>query len=254
MTKEKQLLLKLLNERIGVDQKVAERFKASGTSPTARAEAKDGVLYFEGPIVAEQDAEFYEWWYGENTVVTRGRVRDALDRITGDVMVRMNSPGGDVWEGSAIRQMFMERQDAGDKLNVIIEGLCASAATFIIASADRIEMTDLSSYMIHRISSFMYGDGPAFVQWGSHMKGLDETVAGIYAQRMEKDLDDILQMMSDETWFTASEALESGIIDAVAEGRKKDDDDPDLNQIVETRNARMSKLNRLAAFAALPTA
>ena len=253
MRKEKELLLKLLNERIGIDQNVAERFKPSAAAPQARAEAKDGVMYFEGPIVTEQDAEFYEFWYGEYTVVTRGRVRDALDQITGDVLVRMNSPGGDVWEGSAIRQMFMDRQKSGDKLNVLIEGLCASAATFIIASADRIEMTDLSSYMIHRISSFMYGDGPAFVSWGSHMKSLDETVAGIYAQRMEKDLDDILQMMSVETWFTASEALEAGIIDAVAEGKKKDDD-PNLDQIVATRNARMQKLNRLAAFASIPTA
>ena len=241
-------LLKLMNERIGLDPKVYERY---APRPAGRVSVQDGdsnVIYIEGPIVDVMYGAFYEEWYGEGVVTTRKNVRERLEAIDGDVELRVNSPGGDIWEASAIRELFLARQRDGDKIESQIEGLCASAATFMIASCDRITMTDLSSYMIHRASSFMYGTGEDFIRWGEHLTGLDDVIAAIYADRMTDGVENILDMMSKETWFTASEALEAGIIDAIKDGTEEE---PPVDAIVQERNLRMSQLDKLGKFAAL---
>ena len=254
MPNDRDLLLKLINERIGVLPSAAERFEGVSRSPEAQTDGQsEGIVYLEGPIVDALYESFYEDWYGEGVVTSRKSFRARLDAIEGNVMVRVNSPGGDVWEATAMRQMLLERQESGDEINVMIEGLCASAATLVIASCDKIEMTDMSSYMIHRASSFMYGNGDEFIRWGEHMTGLDSQMAGIYDERMDEGKESILEMMTKETWFTAEEAVEAGIVDAVATSKKKDDDPP-VDSLVQARNLRMSQLDSLNPLINLPSA
>ena len=75
---------------------------------------------------------------GDDLVVSARTFREALNKITGDVTVRINSPGGDAWEGSAIYQALVERRNSGAKVSAVVDGLAASAASMVMMAADDI--------------------------------------------------------------------------------------------------------------------
>lgn len=157
----------------------------------------------------------------DGEITPRGRgsawLRNQLAGHTGDVELHVNSPGGDVHEGVAMLNVL--RSHPG-KVTAIVEGLAASAASFIVAGgADRIIMRPHSEVMVHSPWMALEGDGPTLVKAAGDLERLGGTLARIYADRAGGTPEHWAGLMSAETWFTADEAVAAGLADAVVDGR-----------------------------------
>lgn len=213
--------------------------------------ATNGEIMLYGPIVSDFEVAWLADWLGDNLVVSNSSFREALNKITGDVVVRVNSPGGDVWEASGILAALIERQEAGDKISIKIDGLAASAATFTL-KFDDVVASPASAIMIHKAWAFAVGNSDEIRNVAKLLDGLDENITGFYATRLGKTHAEVMEMLADETWFTAAEAKASGLIDGIVgetkpknKHREKDDDN-DMGEspgsAIFTRNLNLSTL------------
>lgn len=136
-----------------------------------------------------------------------------LNNITADTIhLRINSPGGDVFDARAIKTA-LEQHKATVKVHV--DGLAASAASFIMLAGDDIEIAQGGFVMIHKAWGIAFGNDDDMYATGDLLKKVDGQIVGDYERKTGKARDEIEQWMKDETWFTADEALEAGFVDSI---------------------------------------
>ena len=130
--------------------------------------------------------------------------------------IRVNSPGGDVYSAVAMRSMVM---NAGFKeVRVMIEGLCASAATlFATIPGANVVIADGSEFMIHNPMTFAIGNADDLEGTVNHLRKLEGQFHEMYAAKTGQDESVIKGWMDAETWFTAKEAVANGFCDEVLE-------------------------------------
>lgn len=154
----------------------------------------------------------------------------------GTIHLRVNSPGGSVFDGTAIYNTIKQHKS---KVVAHIDGLAASIASVIVMAADEIRMGDNAYLMIHEPWSMIAGSADDLRQEAELLDKVSGSIAQIYVNKSGKDLDEIKAMMAVETWMTAQEALDNGFIDAI------DKDKPEKAQ------ARADIFD-LSAFARVP--
>ena len=152
--------------------------------------------------------------------------------------VHINSPGGDVFEGRAIRTAIQQHQG---KTVAHIDGLAASAATTISDGADEVEIATGAFYMIHNGWTWMYGNKNDFRKEADLLDKIDAAIVADYARRTGLDVDQLVTWMNNETWFSAEEAVEHGFANRLMEAPSK----------TEASNKTQQKWN-LAAFEHAP--
>lgn len=158
----------------------------------------DVTLYDEIGIYGTRSSEFAE------------RLKEAGN---GDITLRVNSPGGDVYEGLAIMNQL--RNHPG-KVTAYVEGLAASAASFIVVGgADELIMNRNSELMIHDAMSMVSGNAEEITTALAGLERASENIASIYAEKAGGDSEPWREAMRAETWFTAEEAVEAGLADSV---------------------------------------
>ncbi len=142
-------------------------------------------------------------------------VIDAINNIKADTLnVRINSPGGDVFESRAIKSAL--RNFSGKKI-AYIDGLCASAATSIALECDEIVMASDSFFMIHNAHVLTYGDKNRLVEVAGFLEKIEQAIVKEYTEKSGKPESEIVQMMNSETWMTAEDALNNGFVDSITE-------------------------------------
>jgi ATP-dependent protease ClpP protease subunit len=132
----------------------------------------------------------------------------AFDRIA----VRVNSPGGDCFEGVAIYNLIRSQ---GKPVDVFVDGLAASAASVIAMSGDTVSVGVGAMLMIHNAATFAYGDGPAFLKIADTLDKISQTVGSIYVAKTKQTADQVKALMDAETWMGAQEAIDNGFADAI---------------------------------------
>lgn len=140
-----------------------------------------------------------------------------------NIHLRINSPGGSVFDAEAIYNAIREHPSF---VTAHIDGLCASAATTIALASDEIEMSEGSMFMIHNSWSCAIGNSRDFLKEAQLLDKVDETIVSRYVQKTGQRKDNIQNMMIAETWLTAAEALEYGFVDRIftaAEPEEADD-------------------------------
>lgn len=148
-------------------------------------------------------------WTGEG--VTAKRIRNALRSIGGeDVTVVINSPGGDMFEGIAIYNLFREYDG---KITMQVLGMAASAASFIAMAGDEVQVARSAFFMIHNAWALAIGNRHDFQKVADDFAKFDGAMAEIYALRTEQLQTDIAAMMDAETWLGGTEAIEEGFAD-----------------------------------------
>ena len=130
------------------------------------------------------------------------------------INVRINSPGGDVFEGMAIRNLLVQ---SGKKVTVDIDGLAASIASVIAMAGSEIRMAEGGMMMIHDAWAGTIGNSDELRKTADVLDQISGEIAGIYARRVISDEKAMRKLMKAETWMTASDAMEQGFITAVAE-------------------------------------
>ncbi|BAQ67838.1 Clp protease [Rhodovulum sulfidophilum] len=171
-------------------------------------------LILNGEIILEGDVLPHEYCsFAETGCFSARMVREALARFDADVTLRVNSPGGSPYEGEAIRAALEAHPG---RVTVIVSGLAASAASLMIMSADRIEMTAGSFLMIHNPSRGLYGTAAELRKEADELDKLARVYASVYASRSGRAVEDVMALMNAETFFGPEDAVAAGFADAVS--------------------------------------
>lgn len=145
---------------------------------------------------------------------------DDLGKINGPVELRLNSGGGEIFEGIAIYNALCARDVA-----VYIDGLAGSAASFIAmaASPGKLYMAKTATMMIHDGQAMAMGNASELTSMVNVLERESQKIAAIYADRTGKDVDYFRGKMKAETWYNADEALTEGLVDVVFDPRTGQD-------------------------------
>jgi ATP-dependent Clp endopeptidase proteolytic subunit ClpP len=130
------------------------------------------------------------------------------------IALRINSPGGDAFEGIAIYNLLRSQKK---NITVSVDGLAASAASIIAMAGDRIEIGSNAMIMIHNAWSLAAGDAKELRAQADILEKASTSIAQTYTERTGKTLEDITAMMDAETWLSAEDSLEHGFADALQE-------------------------------------
>lgn len=139
-------------------------------------------------------------------------IRELMTITTDTIKVRINSPGGDVFEGLAIHNALRTHPAT---IKTYVDGLAASAASFIFQAGEQREMGEYTQLMIHNPSALVWGESEEMRKMADLLDKLRDTVANLYADRSGQDVEQFVEMMGAETWFNASEAVDFGLADSV---------------------------------------
>lgn len=149
--------------------------------------------------------------------ITAKDVKSQLD-AAGDVtriVVRINSPGGSVFEGVAIYNLLKQH---GAPIDVYVDGVAASIASVIAMAGTTVTMGEGAMLMIHNAFTGTVGNAKDLRKTADLLDKVDvTTITPAYLNRSNKSAEDLAAMMADETWLSAQEAVEMGFADNVVE-------------------------------------
>ncbi|MCV9886246.1 head maturation protease, ClpP-related [Metabacillus halosaccharovorans] len=187
-----------------------------------------------------------ESWWGES--ISANDIKEALKNVTSDsIVVRLNSPGGDVFDGITIYNQ-LKNHDA--KVTIYVDGLAASAASIIAMAADELIMNTGSMLMIHEASTFTWGTKTDIKKTLNALEGIDKSLADIYMIRYQGERSEIDTMIKNETWFTSSEAVEVGLADRVNDVVDNDEEDLDSEEFKNNILKKFRNTNNPTTIAA----
>lgn len=160
-------------------------------------------------VIEIYDVIGYDYWTGGG--ITASWIADQI-RGRGDLVININSPGGDFFEGLAIYNLL--RAHAGKK-TVNIVGMAASSASLISAAGDDIRIGAAAYVMIHNVWGLVVGDKNDMAQAAKDFEKFDQGARVIYAEQSGKTEAEIAALMDAETWFLGQEAIDEGFATAL---------------------------------------
>lgn len=142
----------------------------------------------------------------------------ALNGIKGgDIALHINSPGGDVFTA---RAMVAAISSHPANITAYVDGLAASAASYVAIACDSVVMQAGSIMMVHRASSIVWGNSDNMIEMADLLDKIDGTIVADYVRKTGKTSEEMLALMTAETWMTADEALANGFADSIAQNEK----------------------------------
>lgn len=151
-----------------------------------------------------------DYWGG----ISASMVVAALQSFgNGPVLIHVNSPGGDVFEGLAMYSTI--RQHAGD-VTVRVEGLAASSASFVALAGNRVEIEPNAMMMIHDAWTYGIGNAAELHKQASVLDQTSANMASMYQSHSgQGDVASWRALMIEETWYAGQEAVDAGLAHAV---------------------------------------
>lgn len=146
------------------------------------------------------------WWGVNASEFVRDLAALDVDRIN----LFVNSPGGSVFDGVAIMNAIRRHRA---HVVATVDGLAASAASFVIQAADEIVMARGSELMVHDAWSIAIGNAADMAETSAQLDRISNSMAGLYAERAGGTREDWRAAMQAETWYDAAEAVEAGLAD-----------------------------------------
>lgn len=160
-------------------------------------------------------------WLG---VTAEDFVKDLQAMEADNITVRINSPGGSFFGGTAIYNALRLHPA---KVTTVVDSLAASAASIVVQGGDKRLMVQHSTTMIHNAMGIAIGSAEDMEEYAALLRKTSETIADIYAERSGKPRSMYVAMMNAETWFDPNEAVEAGLVDEVLIPERKTDDEPE---------------------------
>lgn len=151
------------------------------------------------------------WWTGGG-VTKQSILNDIKGRKIKDIVLNISSPGGNVDDALAIKDMLL---NTGSPITAKVSGLTASAATIIMMCAGTIEMSEDSMILIHCASTWGGGNKGDLRKTADTLEMIDNVIAGLYSKKSGKDIAVCLAEMEKDQWMTPAQAKELGIVDNI---------------------------------------
>lgn len=182
-------------------------------------EQDDGrTLFLNGEISDET-------WYGDE--VTPKMFKDELLSGEGDIVVWINSPGGDVFAAAQIYNMLM---DYKGNVTVKIDGLAASAASVIAMAGTEVLMSPVAMMMIHNPATIAIGDSAEMKKAIEMLDEVKESIMNAYEIKSGLSRSRISHLMDAESWFNAKKAVELGFADKILFSKEDEEEKTDGNE------------------------
>jgi len=180
-------------------------------------------LIFNGPISEDT-------WFGDE--ITPAMFRNELSKVSGDLTVWLNSPGGDVFAASQIYTMLRSHKG---KVTVKIDGIAASAASVVAMAGDETLIAPTGMLMIHNPSTVAFGNKEAMQKAIELLDEVKESIINAYEEKSGLSRSKIARMMDEETWLNAKKAQSLGLVDGILfeSGQpqpKPEEDEPDEDE------------------------
>lgn len=168
-------------------------------------------IQIKGDIISNDLKWVYDWLEYDSTCPKD--VDTVIKSLTpGDeLVVSINSPGGDVSAGMEIYSILQKQQG----VTVEIQGIAGSAAG-VISQAGRVRMSPVAMIMIHNVSLYgASGDYHDMDRASEMLRNMNASLANAYAVKSGRDVREIMKLMDKETWLTAQQALSYGFADEI---------------------------------------
>ncbi len=156
-------------------------------------------------------------YWGDGTYLSAKAFSEELKKLDPDVneiTVRINSPGGDVFDGVTIYNRLKQHKA---KIVVYIDGLAASIASVIALAGDEIHMGEGALYMVHLPWTWAMGNRMELDNTVSRLMDVEEQMISIYSKKSGLDRAEVKSLLEAETWMGAEEAIEKGFVDSKVE-------------------------------------
>lgn len=166
----------------------------------------------KGQVVDDMTGEFFNMFDLASTYPKM--INDILSKGDADEDVEVNvaSPGGDVFAASEIYTALMNYQG---NITVNVQGLAASAASVIAMAGDKVRMSPTAQMMIHKAWTNVQGNGDDLAHASDMMNKTDQSISAAYQHKTGKSQDKLLDLMKNETWITAQDAVDQGFADEI---------------------------------------
>lgn len=158
-----------------------------------------------------------------------------------DLIIHLNSPGGDAFDGIAIYNRLKNHQG---KVTIRVDGWACSSASVIAMAADELIMGAGSMLMIHEASTIVWGTKKHFRKEADLLEKLEDGIIDVYMTKAKVDREEIKNMVDNETWFSANEAVEIGFATSSITSQPVEDDE-ELTNLKAKMQAMENELQQL---------
>lgn len=197
-------------------------------------------------IEGEINSDGWDWWSGRKREGSATRLRNALSKMHGDVVVWLSSPGGSVVVGSEIYTML---RAYNGNVRVIVDGLAASAASVIAMAGDEVVMSPTAYMMIHCASTAVYGNRQAMEQGVEMLEEVDKGIISAYQRKTGRSAEELQVMMERETWMNAARAKELGFCDRILfEEEEEEGAAPQEDAVTQAYNQGRTRTDMAASW------
>ena len=203
-------------------------------------ETEETELYFEGPISTGS-------WLGDE--ITPALFRDELAKVSGDLTVWINSPGGDCISASQIYTMLKNHKS---KVTVKIDGIAASAASVVAMAGDETWISPTGYLMIHNPMTCAAGNKADMEKAIALLDEIKEGIINAYEEKTHLSRSKIAKIMDEETSINPRKAKQLGFVDSILfsekETEKSLEDEPEEEPDEKTKKAPESMLYSTSAI------
>jgi len=157
------------------------------------------------------DIYLYDTIGGWNGIAAQDVIKELNNTKGASVNLRINSPGGDAFDGRALATAIQQHGN----VTAHIDGIAASAATYVALAAKTVNIAEGAFMMVHKAWTVAVGNASDLADTITLLQKIDQSIANDYAAKTGKAMDVVTGWMSAETWFTAQEAKEVGLVDNI---------------------------------------
>lgn len=203
--------------------------------PAMLQRSAPGTLLVEAAAAGRTTVRVYGYigdtWMSDG--VTAGDFARELDGIGADgIDLHLNSGGGLVWDAIAMHAALLNHPS--DVVSYV-DGVAASAASFLAMAGSEIVIEKPAKMMIHDASDFVYGNPAELREVADILDEISDTIAGIYADRAGGTVKDWRAAMSSTTWYSSAQAVEAGLADRVNNDSKAAAPEDRRSQLIRAR-------------------
>lgn len=151
-------------------------------------------------------------WWGD---INAKKTREMFDNIDADeIELHIHSVGGDAFEGIAICNYLRSHKA---KVTAVVDGIAASAASLITMGADKIIMPSNTTMMVHRASTYAYGNADSLEKQANMLRDVDDALIQSYRNRFNGEFHELEALLDNETYMTAETAKSYGFCDEIVD-------------------------------------
>lgn len=187
------------------------KMKVMGFKLQAKAETPD-----EADLnIFDDIGEYEDWWDGELKGFGPKKLTEQLAECSAKTLnVHINSQGGDIYDGIAVHNIL---KGSDKKINVIVDGMAASAASIIAMSGDTVKMYQASMMMLHNCWTYAMGNSKQLRELADDMDKVMASAKLTYLSKAKDKLamDKLTELLDAESYLSAQDCLDLGLCDSI---------------------------------------